>query len=285
MLDGAGEDVPRLGEIVASIEQALDRRAVARPLLDLVEHAVVRIERVARFLVRPIAHGHESRTVGVARSLPCDRGRPRVDLPGRPHHTATVKRVDLPIRNTSPETGLVPSAPGAVAPEPLTRCHPATPTQTRRNARRRGSPRPLSGSAHPRKRAYGAAAGKARHCGGQRRAGVPGVPNGRWIEARGRGLASCRPLSNPLPSAQIAPAPVLGAFSARRAAAQSARRCVDFRGSPPLGNHPTNAAVCQSVRGPGAIRRSMGDRHRRAVWVPHDSHSNVKLIGACLALL
>jgi len=42
MLDGAGEDVPRLGEIVASVEQALDRHAVARPLLDLVEVASVR---------------------------------------------------------------------------------------------------------------------------------------------------------------------------------------------------------------------------------------------------
>ena len=54
MLDGAGEDVLRLGEIVASIEQAIDRHAVARPLLDLEEVAVVRIERVARFFVRPL---------------------------------------------------------------------------------------------------------------------------------------------------------------------------------------------------------------------------------------
>jgi hypothetical protein len=69
MLDGTGEDVFGLGEIVARIEQARDLRAVARPLLDLVEHAVIRIERVARFLIRPAAHGHASRTVGVAR--PC----------------------------------------------------------------------------------------------------------------------------------------------------------------------------------------------------------------------
>jgi hypothetical protein len=38
------------------LEQALDRHAVARPLLDLVEHAVIRIERVARLLIRPVAH-------------------------------------------------------------------------------------------------------------------------------------------------------------------------------------------------------------------------------------
>ena len=47
-LTRAGEDVLRLGEIVARIEQALNLRAVACPLLDLVEVAVVRIERVAR---------------------------------------------------------------------------------------------------------------------------------------------------------------------------------------------------------------------------------------------
>jgi hypothetical protein len=51
----------------ASIEQALDAHAVARPLLDLVEVAVVRIERVARLLIRPAAHRRVSRTVGVAR--------------------------------------------------------------------------------------------------------------------------------------------------------------------------------------------------------------------------
>jgi hypothetical protein len=59
MLDGAGEDVLGLGETVARVEQALDRHAVARPLLDLVEVAVIRIERVARFLIRPVAHGRE----------------------------------------------------------------------------------------------------------------------------------------------------------------------------------------------------------------------------------
>jgi hypothetical protein len=67
MLDRLGEDVLGLGEIVASIEQAIDRRAAARPFLDLVEVAIIRIERVARLFIRPIAHGHESRTVGVAR--------------------------------------------------------------------------------------------------------------------------------------------------------------------------------------------------------------------------
>jgi hypothetical protein len=37
MLDGAGEDVLRLGETIASIERAIDRHAVAGPFLDLVE--------------------------------------------------------------------------------------------------------------------------------------------------------------------------------------------------------------------------------------------------------
>jgi hypothetical protein len=48
MLDRSGEDVPRLVEIVARVEQAINLGAVARPFLDLVEIAVVRIERVAR---------------------------------------------------------------------------------------------------------------------------------------------------------------------------------------------------------------------------------------------
>jgi hypothetical protein len=59
-LDGAGEDVLRLGETVASVEQAIDRHAVARPYFGLEEVALIHIERVARFLVRPVAHGHGS---------------------------------------------------------------------------------------------------------------------------------------------------------------------------------------------------------------------------------
>jgi hypothetical protein len=62
MLD-PGEDVPRFIEIVARIEQAINLRAVARPLLHLVEIAVIRIERVARFLIRPIAHVLEPREI------------------------------------------------------------------------------------------------------------------------------------------------------------------------------------------------------------------------------
>jgi hypothetical protein len=62
MLDGAGEDVLRLGETVARIEQAFDRHAVTCPLLDLVEVAVVRI-----FLIRPAAHVARIRAVRVAR--------------------------------------------------------------------------------------------------------------------------------------------------------------------------------------------------------------------------
>ena len=57
-------------EIVARVEQALNAHAVAAPLLDLVEHAVVRIERVARLLIRPVAHGHEIPDSGGRSSLP-----------------------------------------------------------------------------------------------------------------------------------------------------------------------------------------------------------------------
>jgi hypothetical protein len=54
MLDGAGGDVLGLGETVARVKQALDRHAVGASIAHLVEVAVVRIERVARFLARPI---------------------------------------------------------------------------------------------------------------------------------------------------------------------------------------------------------------------------------------
>ena len=55
MPDGAGEDVLGLGETVASIEQALDR--IRRASIAREEVAVIRIERVARFLIRPAARG------------------------------------------------------------------------------------------------------------------------------------------------------------------------------------------------------------------------------------
>jgi hypothetical protein len=55
MFDRLGKDVPRLVEIVARIEQAINLRAVARPFLDLVEIAIIRVERVV-LLIRPIAH-------------------------------------------------------------------------------------------------------------------------------------------------------------------------------------------------------------------------------------
>jgi len=50
----------RLVEIVAGEQQAIDMLAVARPLLDLVEIAFVRVERVRRLFVGPGAIGHVS---------------------------------------------------------------------------------------------------------------------------------------------------------------------------------------------------------------------------------
>jgi hypothetical protein len=73
-----------------------------------------------------------------------------------------------------------------------------------------------------------------------------------WCQTstEGAGWASVRP-DPPLAERPDRTSARFLAFYARRAAAQSARGWVDFRGSPPLGNHLTNAAVCQSVRRPG----------------------------------
>jgi len=56
MLDRRGEDFPRLIEIAAGKEHAVDLGAILRPLLDLVVIAVVRDHRLVRLLVRQFAH-------------------------------------------------------------------------------------------------------------------------------------------------------------------------------------------------------------------------------------
>ena len=51
MLDGRRKNLARLIQIVAGIEQVIDLGAVTRPLLNLVEIAVVRIERIIGLFV------------------------------------------------------------------------------------------------------------------------------------------------------------------------------------------------------------------------------------------
>ena len=53
VLDGLREYVARLVEIVAGVEQAVERRAVLRPLLDLVEIPQIGFDRVVGFLFIP----------------------------------------------------------------------------------------------------------------------------------------------------------------------------------------------------------------------------------------
>jgi hypothetical protein len=55
MIDGFREKVARLFQVVAGVEQAIDFRAVSRPLLDLVEIALVRVERVVGLLAKEVA--------------------------------------------------------------------------------------------------------------------------------------------------------------------------------------------------------------------------------------
>jgi hypothetical protein len=52
------EDISCLVEIVAAVQQTVDLRAVLCPLLDLVEVADIRNQRVIGFFVGPIAHQH-----------------------------------------------------------------------------------------------------------------------------------------------------------------------------------------------------------------------------------
>ena len=56
VLDGVSKDFLRLAKIIADIEQAIDFHAVAGPLLDLVEIAMVRDQQVVSLFVRPVAN-------------------------------------------------------------------------------------------------------------------------------------------------------------------------------------------------------------------------------------
>jgi len=49
VLDGVGKDFLRLAKIIAGMKQAIDSHAIPRPLLDLVEVADVRNQRVVGF--------------------------------------------------------------------------------------------------------------------------------------------------------------------------------------------------------------------------------------------
>ena len=53
MLNRIGEQLASLFQVVAGVEQAIDLRAVLRPLLDLVEIKVVRTQRVVSLFVGP----------------------------------------------------------------------------------------------------------------------------------------------------------------------------------------------------------------------------------------
>jgi hypothetical protein len=56
MLDCLVEELTSLFEIVAGVKEAVDLHAVLRPLLDLVEIAVIGVKRVISFFVGPVAH-------------------------------------------------------------------------------------------------------------------------------------------------------------------------------------------------------------------------------------
>ena len=51
VLDGVGKDFLRLAKTIAGIKQAIDSHAVPRPLLDLVEIAIIRAQRLVGLFV------------------------------------------------------------------------------------------------------------------------------------------------------------------------------------------------------------------------------------------
>ena len=51
VLDGVGKDFLRLAKTIAGIKQAIDFHAVPRPLLDLVEIAIIRAQRIVGLFV------------------------------------------------------------------------------------------------------------------------------------------------------------------------------------------------------------------------------------------
>jgi hypothetical protein len=57
VLDGGGEQLARLVEVIAGIEQAIDFRFVLGPFLDLIEVALIGDDRIAGFFVGPIGDG------------------------------------------------------------------------------------------------------------------------------------------------------------------------------------------------------------------------------------
>jgi hypothetical protein len=56
MFDGVCKNFPCLFEVIAGVEQPIDLRAVLGPLLDFVEIAIVREERIVGFIVGPSRH-------------------------------------------------------------------------------------------------------------------------------------------------------------------------------------------------------------------------------------
>src|SRR5262249_37860650 len=79
VLDGVGKDFLRLAKIIAGMKQAIDSHAIPRPLLDLVEVADVRNQRVVGFFV------YDALGRGTARAR---RSVPGGELDARPRNRA-----------------------------------------------------------------------------------------------------------------------------------------------------------------------------------------------------
>jgi hypothetical protein len=69
VLDGVGKDFLRLAKIIVGMKQAIDSHAIPRPLLDLVEVADVRNQRVVGFFVWLVVHVRRTSSHGMFRYI------------------------------------------------------------------------------------------------------------------------------------------------------------------------------------------------------------------------
>jgi hypothetical protein len=97
VLDGVDKDFLRFAKIIAGMKQAIDSHAVPRPLLDLVEVADVRNQRVVGFFVWLVVHVRRTSSHGTFRYI--QRARQVIRAPVRLlRPSQPIMLVDLPQR-------------------------------------------------------------------------------------------------------------------------------------------------------------------------------------------
>ena len=111
VLHSHGEDFLRSPEIIAGVKQGIDFRAVPRPLLDLVEIAIIRAQRIVGLFVWLVVHVRRASSYGMFRYINAARqvipSPVRLFRPWQP-----ITPVDLPQPRTCEQDVITPG--GAV---------------------------------------------------------------------------------------------------------------------------------------------------------------------------